>query len=367
MVDPRVQVGAAPTTPAQLRRGRLPTGRANRRSDRNTRPTAVLSAMVVLLAGILAGCGSGTSKAVGSGPPSGDTSLLPHPLPAGSPPGRFAIHVLRGDHHAALLVAGVRINGQGPYPFLVDTGSGFSDIAPELSRQLHLPDASPLAGHSEGAGCGKNQPPSPSTTPRVQIGRWQLGSLQLPATDVVRAPAVNVSGSGLDGRIGSDVLSQLSPLTIAYRTSRGILGTTSPPSPSTPPAQPVPVKVLRIQGEVLVGVPAIIAGHRYAFIVDTGAGRTDVTPSTAKELNLHVAERGLRLAGVTCSTQTNAVVLGNWQIGSVSLPTEDAVVGTLFDSGNGDQGLGGLIGGDVLSSYGTVTIDYTRQTLTLGS
>ncbi|PZS16984.1 MAG: hypothetical protein DLM54_10500 [Acidimicrobiales bacterium] len=366
--DPRVRVNEAPSIPVQPRRDRLPTERANRCHDRATGRTVALSAIVALSASFLAGCGSRTPKAANSGTSNAASSLLPRPLPAGSPPNQFALHVLRGDNHATLLVAGVRINGQGPYPFLVDTGSGFSDIAPQLSRQLHLPGASPLAGGTEGAGCGKNQPPPPPpTTPRVQISHWQLGGVQLPATVAVNSQAVDVSGSGLDGRVGSDVLSQLSPLTIGYRTGRGTLGTTNPTSPSTPPSQQVPVKVLRIQGQVLVGVPATIAGHRYAFIVDTGAGRTDVTPSTAKELNLPVVQRGLRLAGVTCSTKTNAVALGDWHVGPVSLPNEDAVVGTVFNSGNGDQGLGGLIGGDVLSSFGTVTFDYTRQTLALGS
>jgi hypothetical protein len=46
------------------------------------------------------------------------------------------------------MTAPIRVNGQGPFPFVVDTGSNQTVIAAELAAQLGLPlgDPAPLNG-----------------------------------------------------------------------------------------------------------------------------------------------------------------------------------------------------------------------------
>ena len=42
-----------------------------------------------------------------------------------------------GEHHEPII--GVRVNGQGPFPFILDTGSTHSSIATELARAIGVP------------------------------------------------------------------------------------------------------------------------------------------------------------------------------------------------------------------------------------
>lgn len=41
--------------------------------------------------------------------------------------------------HRSLIVVDVRVNGLGPYPFVLDTGATSSSLDPDLSNSLHLP------------------------------------------------------------------------------------------------------------------------------------------------------------------------------------------------------------------------------------
>jgi hypothetical protein len=71
-------------------------------------------------------------------------------------------------------------------------------------------------------------------------------------------------------------------------------------------------------------------------------------------------------------TQATVVRVADWSVGDVTLPSGvvAAIDLQLTDSNAAQQLLGrrlyGLLGSDVLSSFGVVSIDYDQQTLGLG-
>ena len=95
---------------------------------------------------------------------------------------------------AQRMTVGVMINGKGPYPFAVDTGSDRTAVARSLSDRLDLPKGQSATMHSMG---GANQ-----------IGTVVIGSLEVGGNEVrdVRAPVLADQNLGVAGLLGIDGL-----------------------------------------------------------------------------------------------------------------------------------------------------------------
>jgi predicted aspartyl protease len=107
----------------------------------------------------------------------------------------------------------------------------------------------------------------------------------------------------------------------------------------------------------------IIHGHAFPFLIDTGASTTLVNPTLAHRLHLKTVGRPHTFCGVTSCATARRVRLKRWSISGVPLPS--AVVSSAPIVGTGGFGFG-LLGSDVLSRFGSVTINYSGKTLTLG-
>ena len=136
----------------------------------------------------------------------------------------------------------VCIAGSGPYPFVLDTGSGESTIDAGLANRLHLThDGSP--SDFVGIGCtGVAQP--------VSVTSWSVGGLPLTAQTLTAAHLPQIGGAGEPvGLLGSDVLSRFGAVRIDFRAGALILrGPESAPSAPTvhPPwaGRPGPIAAL---------------------------------------------------------------------------------------------------------------------------
>lgn len=129
-------------------------------------------------------------------------------------------------------------------------------------------------------------------------------------------------------------------------------------------ARVVPVVVVKAKdGEALVGARVVIHGRPFAFLIDTGASRTLVTPAVARQLHLKSAGKSRKLCGVNSCSTSRETQLRNWNIGGQALPRVVADVAPIA----GVRGqLAGLLGSDVLSKFGSITINYRDGTLALG-
>jgi hypothetical protein len=155
-------------------------------------PAAVLALVV------LAGCG-GASK------------------PVSAPRGQMLvdIKVLKQGKQVLALVP-VTINGKGPWAFAIDTGASQSLVDSQVAHELAVPTTGTkqkIAGVA-----------SVSKVSAIKVKDWRVGKVKLPPTTVVEAnlPFGNAHG-GVQGLLGSDMLSQFDVVTIDYVHSRLLL------------------------------------------------------------------------------------------------------------------------------------------------
>jgi predicted aspartyl protease len=157
-------------------------------------------AAAALAALLCAACG-GTSKAQSSEVPK--TSLF------------VAMKVLKHGKQV-LAVVPVKIDGHGPYAFAIDTGASTSLVDLQVAKELRAPTTGTkqrIAGVA-----------SVSKVASIEVKEWSVGQVKLPATTMVEAnlPFGNASG-GVQGLLGSDVLSRFDIVTIDYDNSRLVL------------------------------------------------------------------------------------------------------------------------------------------------
>ena len=117
------------------------------------------------------------------------------------------------------------------------------------------------------------------------------------------------------------------------------------------------------RGGTVVAAKVVIHGHAFPFLVDTGASVTLVNPTLARRLHLRTVGKPHRFCAVTGCSSARRVRLSNWSIGGQPLPSVLASSSPIVGTG----GFGfGLLGSDVLSQFGSVTIDYRDKLMTLG-
>jgi Aspartyl protease len=156
------------------------------------RPLALAAVLV------LAGCGGGSSTPTVVG-----GQLL------------VKIKVIKQGRQVLALVP-VTINGKGPWAFALDTGASQSLVDSQVAKQLRVP----ATGAKQKIAGVTNI----SRVRAIRVTDWRVGKVKLPPTTVVEAnlPFGNVDG-GIQGLLGSDMLSDFDVITIDYAHSRLLL------------------------------------------------------------------------------------------------------------------------------------------------
>ncbi len=130
----------------------------------------------------------------------------------------------------------------------------------------------------------------------------------------------------------------------------------------------VPLKVLQSpQGATIALVPVYIGDQGpFPFALDTGATQSTIDRELVNTLQLSVVGNAPGdVQGVACSTPAQLVKVDQWAIGDVTLPGTTLLTVDIPPENKTNQGLQGLVGSDILSRYGAVTVDYQQQTLVL--
>jgi hypothetical protein len=251
----------------------------------------------------------------------------------------------------------VRVNGAGPFDFLVDTGSIFDVVDSERAGELGIVSE----GAFEAGGAGEATMTT-STATDVSLG---VGDLDLPAQDVEVAP-INAAigtleGRRLDGLLGYDFFSRF-PVELDYVA--GVLTVVAEARGAE-----IPLSLLR--RHPFVSAAFELGGRRFEqqFVVDTGfrSGLVLTSPLVREEGLLELAGRtieattGAGIGGPTVERvgRVARLELGPFAFEDVLVNLSQARAGTLAD-----RGFGGIVGSEILRRF-TATFDYPGSRLLL--
>jgi predicted aspartyl protease len=258
-----------------------------------------------------------------------------------------------------LILLPVRVNGRGPFEFILDTGAGTSLLTPELAKLLEVK----IIGSKEGQSAGGKVAVSLTKVDSLAVGELKFDDVDLGIVDLSHVG--KTVGAKIEGDLGYNFLKHFR-ITIDYDACEirfedpkrietfGRYAKTQVPIRLANPAKPL----------ILVDVHANGRGP-FQFAIDTGTSTTAIAPQLAKELGLALAPIG---AGTTggAHVDVSAGSLQSFQIGRAKIDNMAVVVANFFEMLSNAVGvkLDGIIGYNFLRDY-KIVIDYPGATLSL--
>ena len=106
----------------------------------------------------------------------------------------------RASAQAPLILVDVRIDQQGPFKFVLDTGASASGLSRKLADRLRLADGKQI----EAQGCGASVQASSVRVGELSVGPLRLKEPALFVTDL--SPICGRVGGEIDGILGHDFL-----------------------------------------------------------------------------------------------------------------------------------------------------------------
>lgn len=155
----------------------------------------------------------------------------------------------------------------------------------------------------------------------------------------------------------------------ATDTTPTLAVSTAQPAPTTTaaePASPPSIRLRVVSGSAGVWAFAkVFIGGKgpFTFTVDTGASHSIVDYDLVRRLHLRTIGEPLTVTGITCRGSAARLRMRKWRVGPVKLPAAEIQTIDMPDPGGG---VDGLLGSDILSTFGTISVDYRSERLLLG-
>ena len=272
--------------------------------------------------------------------------------PTSAPPGDPAVLAAARDDADRMTVP-VMIDGQGPFPFIVDTASDRTTVSQTLAETLKLPSIGTLNVNSA---TGLNVVPS------VRIDRLQVGPREIRQ---VEAPVFRQNDIGAAGLLGIDALTDQN-IVIDFRAKQ----MTIQHSPDRDEPGEIIVKGKSLYGQ-LVLVDASVSGRDLFVVIDTG-GQSSIGNSTLHRLVRSQAPPGtstevdvVSVSGDQAKAQTDVlppVRLGGVLIHNLPIAWADMHTFDLLDLRDRPAM---LLGMDVLRKFDRVSVDFKARRVRL--
>jgi hypothetical protein len=265
--------------------------------------------------------------------------------------------------HIGRVVVPVKINGRGPYRFIVDTGANHSTISPGLAQMLGLQTNTSTPMTLDGI-TGSSQ------VAYVSVDQLQAGDLtiQRTALPVVWAPVM----AGADGILGVAGLNDKSLLIDFQRNSVAIANRVDQRARS----DITKIHALRVVNGGLLVVEARVGTVRADAVLDTGSERTLGNLALRDALKMHSrGGRGFVAQLTSVYGATTEVEPGEIQrappIGIDTLQITDVAVvfGNfhIFKVWEMQQRPAIIIGMDVLGTVASLKMDFRGRDVYVGS
>jgi predicted aspartyl protease len=264
--------------------------------------------------------------------------------------------------HIGRIVVPVKINGRGPYRFIVDTGANHSTISPDLVRELGLKTDTQSLVTLDGI-TGASQ------VTYVSIDRLQAGDLTLEDTalPVVWAPVM----AGADGILGAAGMSEKS-LLIDFQRNRVAIASHVE---SLTRSRDIKIHAARVVNGLMV-LDTTVGGVRVAAVLDTGAERTlgnlalrDALKSQRRPTQGFVAQL-TSVYGATKEIESGEIMraptisIGTLRITDVAVVYGDFHIFNVWDMHDKPAM---ILGMDVLGTVASLNIDFKNQNVYVGS
>lgn len=258
-----------------------------------------------------------------------------------------------------LIILPVKVNGRGPFDFILDTGAGTSLLSPELAEQLKIK----LIGSKEGQTAGGKVSVSLARVDSFAVGETKVDDADVGIVDLSQIG--KAIGAKIDGDLGYNFFKHFR-ITIDYRKSEirfedskrierfGSSARTEVPMRLANPAKP------------LILVDTYVNGRGpFQFAIDTGTSTTAITPELAKALGRAGEPVGPVTTGGAHVAAT-AGMLKTFQVGGAKIDNFQVVVADFFAMLSEVIGskLDGIVGYNFLRNY-KVVIDYPNGLLSL--
>lgn len=148
-------------------------------------------------------------------------------------------------------------------------------------------------------------------------------------------------------------------------------GTSTAAASTQPAARPdrkpleVDLRVVSGPGGVFAFAEVFINGKGpFAFTVDTGASRSVLDADLVRRVGVEAVGEPVEITGITCRGQAGRVRVQGWRVGGVRLPRAEIQSIDMPEPPDGTA-IDGLLGSDILSRFGSVTVDYKAERLLL--
>ncbi len=219
----------------------------------------------------------------------------------------------KATHHIRVPV---KVNGEGPYDFTLDTGAVKTTLSKTLAEKLGLKTYELTDRKMEGL-----------HAVAAKVNSFQIGSDTFDDEEVLIIDFKSVltgCTEKMGGVIGHTTLKHYK-MSINYPTQTLRLKSSSSVSTNDDSIQWSPFKY--IKDTHMVGIPVSINGQGpFEFVLDTGAGGTVITPKLANELELNLNPFDGICRGIKGDTEGHLATLDQVSVCGVNVEEHPVVV-----------------------------------------
>ena len=244
----------------------------------------------------------------------------------------------------------VKVNGRGPYRFLVDSGADTSVVGMRIARDLQLPLARPVTLHGMTGS---------AVVDRVKVDELQLGTSLVNGLEL---PALREVDLGGEGMIGIDALVEQR---LMMDFEKRIIKSEDARQPATLLDGEIVVRARRQRGQLIL-TQVRAAGLPLEAVIDTGSEITIGNLKLRDKLikghkDKFVTIEATGVTGVTIPLQLARIGelrLGSVRLRNVPIAFADAPPFTVFGLEN-EPAL--LLGTDLLETFRRVSLDFRAR------